>query len=252
MGQAVRIDLEPPPLARPNVLVQSLACSKSAAALEARLEYTRFQTGAVLETAKRPIAWIFFPDTALVSLTASGFGGRRIGVGLVGYGGITGVSAILGTKCSYCAATVDVGGTGWILAPADFVHLAEEFPDIRAAFLQLALQQLQDGSLAAVALGHLTMISRLAWWLLEARRASGRRTLVITHERLATLLGVRRSGITESLHELQSTGSISASRMSILIVDDKKLRRFVPGLDITTEEEPWLAEVPETTLDPTL
>lgn len=252
MGQVVRIDPEPSLLARPNVLVQSLGCSKSAAALKAHLEYTRFQTGTVLETAKRPVAWIFFPDTGLVSLTASGFGGRCIGVGLVGYGGITGVSAILGSQCSYCAATVEVGGTGWTLAPAVFVHLAEEFPDIRAAFLQLALQQLQEGSLAAVALGHLTIISRLAWWLLEASCASGRRTLAITHERLATLLGVRRSGITELLHELESTGSIRAGRMSIVIVDDKKLRRFVPGREMTPEEEPRLAEVLETTLDPTL
>jgi len=94
-------------------LVRSLLGSKSAAALQAHLEYTHFHAGNVLEAADRPIAWMFFPDTALVSLTASGFAGRGVGVGLVGYGGLTGVALILGSECStYARATVEVAGSG--------------------------------------------------------------------------------------------------------------------------------------------
>jgi CRP-like cAMP-binding protein len=228
---------EQSPFARSNPLVEALFSSESAAALEARLRYTRFNTGEVLETAGRPLVWLFFPDTALVSLTACGFGGKSIGVGLVGYGGTIGLSVILGSKLSHGSATVEIGGTGWVLATADYLQLAEQFPDIRAACVRRAWRHVQDASLTAVALGHLSVTSRLAWWLLEASRVAERKTLPMSHARLAMLLGVRRSSITEALHELESTESIRAGRKSIAIRNDQRLRRLVPGLDVPPEEE---------------
>ena len=155
-------NLEQSPFARSNSLVEALLSSESAAVLGARLRYTRFNTGAVLETAGRPLVWLFFPDTALVSLTACGFGGKSIGVGLVGYGGTIGLGVFLGSKVSHGSAMVEIGGTGWVLATADYLQLAEQFPDIRAACVRLAWRHVQDASLTAVALGHLSVTSRLA------------------------------------------------------------------------------------------
>jgi CRP-like cAMP-binding protein len=98
--------------------------------------------------------------------------------------------------------------------------------------------------LTAVALGHLSVTSRLAWWLLEASRAAERKTLPVSHARLAMLLGTRRSSITEALHELASTEAIHAGRKSITIRDDQRLRRLVPGLDVPPEEELWPTDAP--------
>ena len=67
---------------------------------------------------------------------------------------------------------------------------------------------------------------RLARWLLMAHdRIPGDR-LALTHEFLALMLAVRRAGVTEAVHDLESRDLIEASRGEIMVCIRKGLEKI--------------------------
>src|SRR5947209_16292234 len=69
-----------------------------------------------------------------------------------------------------------------------------------------------------------TIPQRFARWLLIARDRVGADIFPFTHETLALILGVRRSGVTEAVHVLYEPGAIEQSRGKINVRDSVRLR----------------------------
>jgi CRP-like cAMP-binding protein len=86
-----------------------------------------------------------------------------------------------------------------------------------------------QNSQTALANGRGTLDERLARWLLMWHDRINRSELIVTHEFLALLLGVRRQGITVTLHELEGQGLIRAARNRVHILDRDGLRRAANG-----------------------
>jgi DNA-binding transcriptional regulator YhcF (GntR family) len=61
--------------------------------------------------------------------------------------------------------------------------------------------------------------------------------LLITHEFLALLLGVRRQGVTVALHDLEGKGLIRSTRSHIRIVDRDGLQEAANGFYGVPEAE---------------
>jgi DNA-binding transcriptional regulator YhcF (GntR family) len=81
----------------------------------------------------------------------------------------------------------------------------------------------------ALANGRSKIEERLARWLLMAHdRVDGDR-LPLTHEFLAVMLGVRRSGVTVALQELERKGLLEHRRSVIAIVDREGLEHSSNG-----------------------
>lgn len=78
---------------------------------------------------------------------------------------------------------------------------------------------------------------RLARWLLVAHDRLDGDELHLTHDFLATMLGVRRPGVTVALHELQNRGLIRPRRGSITIIDRQGLVQAANGAYGTGEAE---------------
>jgi hypothetical protein len=68
-----------------------------------------------------------------------------------------------------------------------------------------------------------TVPQRLSRWLLVASERLAREEFSVTHEFLATILGVRRAGVTIALAELQNAGAIQQRRGIIAIRDADRL-----------------------------
>ena len=68
-----------------------------------------------------------------------------------------------------------------------------------------------------------TVPQRLARWLLIASERLAREEFSVTHEFLATILGVRRAGVTIALAQLQAAGAIQQRRGIIAIRDADRL-----------------------------
>ena len=161
--------------------------------------------------------YAFFPTTSIVSLhyvTESGASAETAGVGNEG---MVGVALIMGGDTTSSSAVVQTAGHAYRL---DGRLLKQEFA--RAGFMQgLLLRYIQalmtQMGQAAACNRHHTVEQRLCRWLLLTLDRCVSNELVMTQELVASMLGVRREGITEAAGNLQRAGFINYRRGHISI-----------------------------------
>lgn len=161
-------------------------------------------------------------------------------VGLAGAGDIIELSTLLGKATDSAARAQAIVPVQLLRLP---VSRLREILDHSPALLDTCLQQLQANMtelqhVAACNARHL-LPSRCAHWLLRLQSRLGD-ALPVTHEFLASVLGVRRAGITVTLQTLQRSGAIRQQRGSILIVDAAQLRATACGCPISVARPPWV------------
>lgn len=96
-------------------------------------------------------------------------------------------------------------------------------PAIRDVFLMFVQVHLIQTSQTAIANAAALLSQRLARWLLMCEDRLTNKHIPLTHEFLAVMLGVQRSGVTIAMGELESRGVIRADRARVHIVDRKAL-----------------------------
>ena len=222
---------------RGNRILASLA-RPDLSLLERHLEPVTLKFRQRLEAAHRKIRTVYFIDSGLASVIATGGSERREAeVCVVGREGMTGVAVLLGVDSSPFEAFMQVEGTAYGIA-ADELRLA------LAASKSLASTLARYAHYFFVQTGHTalanaqgTIEKRLARWLLMAHdRIDGDR-LVLTHEFLSIMLGVRRAGVTTALNQLEARALLSATRGSVTILDRDGLEEAANGLYGVPEAE---------------
>ena len=78
---------------------------------------------------------------------------------------------------------------------------------------------------------------RLARWLLMAHDRVEADELLMTHEFLALMLGVRRAGVTDALQHLEMKGMVETARGAVTVKDREGLQECANGLYGTPEAE---------------
>lgn len=166
---------------------------------------------------------LLFPLSGHVSECLGSGPWAAVQLGHVGAEGVIGAAAVLGHGRGALHATVCAAGSALVLAARGWQEALLVAPSL-ASLIQ-RYQGLQAGRLArcALCLGFHPAQARLARWLLAADDRSPRSPLAITHERLAVLLGLRRSGITVCARSLQAAGLIEYRRGEVRILDRRGL-----------------------------
>lgn len=161
----------------------------------------------------------YFPTTSIVSLhyvTESGASAESAGVGNEG---MVGISLFMGGNTTPSSAVVHTAGHAYKLERS---VLKREF-DRSGAFQRLLLRYTQalitQMFQTAACNRHHSVEQQLCRWLLLTldRIPSGQ--LVMTQELVASLLGVRREGITEAAGRLQQDGFIRYRRGHITVME---------------------------------
>lgn len=189
------------------------------------LESVPLDLGQILFNPDEHIQHVYFPTTCVVSLLTELEDGAGMEVGLVGREGMVGVSAILGGSETK-VATVQAPGAALRLR-AD--KLREEFR--RGGTLQTALLRYTSALMTQISQAVVCNVrhyveGRLARWLLMFRDRVGRDEFELTHEFMASMLGVRRASVTEIAGKLQELGLISYRHGRFSILDRKGLEEF--------------------------
>ena len=160
----------------------------------------------------------FFPTTSIISLhyvTESGASAETAGVGREG---VVGVSLFMGGNTTPSSAVVQTSGHAFRLESR---VLKQEFDrsgplqDLLLRYTQALLTQVFQN---AACNRHHSVEQQLCRWLLVTldRVPSGK--LVMTQELVASMLGVRREGVTEAAGNLQRAGIISYRRGHISVL----------------------------------
>lgn len=213
------------PSSRGNLILERLR-EEDWSALQPHLERVALSAGEVLNAAGDAVRHVHFPTAGLVSVFARNGRGKAVEVALVGREGATGVAPILGkTHSAGLESVVHVAGTAWRVAAGDLIPLLADRPGLRAELLGVVHAFMGEMSDNAVSMGSSTIEQRLARRLLMASLRLGNRELALTHEALARLLAVRRSGVTVALHMLESRHVIRSRRNLVEILDYEGLVR---------------------------
>ena len=188
---------------------------------------TRVQwvNGQVLHEAGERIEHVYFVEQGLVSLVAmSDNPDAQTEVGLIGRESLLGLPALLGPEpVSFNRAIVQVSGSAHRMTVQALRDGVDVMPVLRRLLFQaLAVALAQTAQTAACNSRH-DLPQRLARWLLTAHDRVDGDELALTHESLATMLAVRRSGVTVTLGALQEVGAVARRRGRILIRDRSAL-----------------------------
>jgi CRP-like cAMP-binding protein len=179
------------------------------------LETIELDARQILEVPSDPISHVYFVESGLVSVVGTTVPDHRIEVGMIGYEGMTGLCIVLGDDRSTNETMVQSAGSAMRLPTEMLLRYVNVF--------------MVQGSQTALANGRGRLDERLARWLLMWHDRVLADELVITHEFLALLLGVRRQGVTVALHELEGKGLIRSTRSHVRVLDRDGLQRAANG-----------------------
>ncbi len=188
------------------------------------LTLIELQAGEVLFEDQAHLTHLYFPTSAIVSITHLLRGGESIEVAMIGAEGVAGASSLHGSGLSNHRGTVLRSGQAYRV---NSTWLKSEF-EIAPDFLQMMLRYSQalitQISQVLACSCHHHVEKQLSRWLLLYADLAGSTSIMLTQEHLANTLGVRRERLAKAASELKNKGLIQYSRGSIEISDARALR----------------------------
>jgi CRP-like cAMP-binding protein len=175
--------------------------------------------GQVLHEAGMALSHVYFPTTATVSLVSMLEDGGSVEVATVGNEGIVGVCAFMGGISTLSSAVVQTTGQGLRLPAAAIAEAGRRSARLMQQLLRYTLALISQMSQMAACNRHHSVDQQLCRWLLLMLDRVGSDELAATQERIASLLGVRREGVTYGALKLQQAGVIRYSRGRIAVLN---------------------------------
>jgi len=197
--------------------------------LQPHLEPVSLKLRHVLETPNKRIEDVYFMDSGIASVVAVQARETRVEVGLIGYEGMSGTAVVLGSHRSPHSTYMQVAGEGQRIASVELRIAMEASDSLHNVFLKYVQAFMVQTAHTAIANARAKLAERLARWILMAHDRVRGNTLPLTHEFLGLMLGVRRAGVTEALHILQSQKLIEAGRGQIVVLNRKGIERSAGG-----------------------
>jgi len=189
------------------------------------LEPVEMRLGDVLYEPGRTLSHVYFPTTSIVSLLHLLENGAATEIAVVGNEGIVGVSLFMGGQSTLSQAVVRSSGKGFRLRAMAMAKAFEQGgPLVHIMLRYIQALYLHMGQ-TAVCNRHHTLDQQLCRWLLLSLDRQFSRDLVVTHELIANMLGVRREGVTQAAFQLQKAGLIRYARGHISVVNRPGLEK---------------------------
>jgi CRP-like cAMP-binding protein len=196
------------------------------ALLQPHLRFLAMAVRHEIERPNRRIDAIYFMDAGIASVVAVQADDTQVEVGLVGCEGMTGTAVVLGGDQTPHSTYIQVAGEAqWL--KADHLRKAMRASDsLRAMLLKYVQVFMVQTTHTAIANARAHIDRRLARWILMAHDRTGDKTLPLTHEFLALMLGVRRSGVTEALQSLKRRALIETGRNQIVVLSRNGIEKM--------------------------
>jgi CRP/FNR family transcriptional regulator, cyclic AMP receptor protein len=203
-----------------------LFCDLSAQEIEALISRAPLQYMApntLIYTPEHPVEMVFMVNEGRVHLYQLGTDGKRVTTALLNTGTLFGEMMLLGqsmnghfaetvTACVLCAMTV-----------TDVRDLLLSDLRISNRLVYLLGKRLWDVQRQLSVVTLKPVPQRIAWALTYLTEESGKETLQVTHEVIASLVGTTRETVTKVLNDFQSKHLITLGRGQIIVLDIEAL-----------------------------
>ncbi len=191
------------------------------------LKPVSFKLGDVLYESGENLEHVYFPTTAIISMLYIMENGATAEIGVVGNDGVLGVSLFMGGETTTNRAIIQSAGEAYRM---NAKNLKTEFA-LGGAFQKLLLRYTQalmtQISQTAVCNRLHTVEQQLCRWLLLSHDRLDSDTLVMTHDLISNMLGVRREGVTLASKKLQKKKLITNVRGTMVVIDRQGLEAAV-------------------------
>jgi CRP-like cAMP-binding protein len=183
------------------------------------LEQVFMPLGSVVYEAGRELHYVHFPISSIVSIRQTLADGSSTQIALVGCEGFVGLPALVGGTPTGSSAVVQTGGVGFRMKAASVRTEFERVGPVMRLLLRYIQALMAQMSQTAVCNRHHTPEQQLSVYLLLSLDRLPGDEIIVTHEMIASLLGLRRETITQAMKKLQSKGAIRYCRKHIYVID---------------------------------
>jgi CRP-like cAMP-binding protein len=181
-------------------------------ALLNQAEYIELLAGHTFARVGDPIVSVYFPDSGVLSLICQTTTGHQVAVAAVGAEGVVGLGALFDMRHYSNSIVTLVPSRGHLVPAHRFLRVfrdSEEFRRIAMAYVGGRMGELTSAAGCNRVHSHR---QRLARWLLIATDKAQLRSLPVTHEALAQMVGGPRHAVTIALNQLRTRGAIAYLR----------------------------------------
>lgn len=211
-----------------NGLVAGLGTADRAL-LQKRCVPVELTAGAVLSRPGEPGNHVYFLAGATVACVVQASNGASLALALVGRDGAAGLQLALGLGAGNFTLLVQTSGSAWRADSEVLRRLAQRRTAVLLAFSRhLWAGSEQVAALAARAHSH-DVKARLAGWILLSAQQGSVSDLLLTHEHLAAMLGVRRVSVTLAAAELRAARLVDYQRGRLRVLDWAGLESAAQG-----------------------
>ena len=183
------------------------------------LSSVQLAQGAVLAEPGVDVDHAYFPLSGAVSLLVVMRDGKAIETGTVGREGVVGAMSGIGPCKWQVRAIAQLPMFAGKIASTEFRKAVSSSKAIADLCLRSNEGLLTQARIAAACNAVHRLEARFCRWLLQTRDAAESDTIMVTHDFLAQILGVRRTSVTEVANTIQAMGAIICSRGVIKIID---------------------------------
>ena len=188
------------------------------------LEATTLRAGETLSRSTGRLPFAYFPSSSIVTLSYAVQGDRPMAKAWpVGREGVVGVSIFLGGAQRESRADVQVGGLAFRLPAAALLTEFKRAGEFQEMLLRYVFALLTQASQLGVCANYHPIEQRLCRFLGRLFDRLPGEEVIMTQERIAEFLGVRRVSITGAATQLQAAGIIEYHRGHVRVISRQKL-----------------------------
>lgn len=188
-------------------------------ALAAYLELVPMELGQMLYEPGGQLQYAYFPTTSIISLHYVMESGATAETAGVGNEGVLGISLFMGGDTTSSSAVVQTAGQAYRLVRSVLKQEFDRGGPLQRLLLRYTQALMTQMAQTAVCNRHHSLEQQLCRWLLLTLDRLSSNELVMTQELVASMLGVRREGITVAAGNLQRAGFISYRRGHIAVLN---------------------------------
>jgi CRP-like cAMP-binding protein len=182
------------------------------------LEFVDMPLGQVLSEPHARISHVYFPTSSIVARVYELESGISKQVSMIGNEGLTGMARLLGYDSTPARVVVQNPGCGYRIKATVLKEEFESKGALQQLLLHFGLALLLQTEQWAVA-GSQSIEQQLCRFLLMSQDRVSGDSLVMTHELVGNMLGVRRESVTYAAQTLQAAGAIRYRRGHITILN---------------------------------
>jgi len=210
------------PSPRENRLLAALP-PEEFARLRPHMTLTALPLGKVLHESSAQMRHVYFPVSGLISLVYTLEDGATAELAVVGTDGCVGIAILLGGGTTPSRAVVQIPGHAYQVKSAAILDEFRRQGRLQLMLLRYIQARITQVSQTAVCNRHHTVEQQLCRWLLLSLDRVPANEIRMTQELISTMLGVRRTGITQAARTLERAGLIENRRGVITVSDRAKL-----------------------------